>query len=103
MRTHFVGRRRELADLEATLQEVRERRGQLILLVGEAGIGKTRTAQEFAEHASSKSVGVHWGRCHNESDVPAFWPWVQLIRSYAQSVEPDTLREDLGSGAGVIT
>ena len=50
----FVGRQREMAALEAALKEARAGRGRLVMLVGEPGIGKTRTAQELASHAATR-------------------------------------------------
>ncbi|MCI0904140.1 MAG: AAA family ATPase, partial [Chloroflexi bacterium] len=42
----FIGRQQELAVLTAALDEALAGRGQLVMLAGEPGIGKTRTAQE---------------------------------------------------------
>ena len=42
----FVGRETELAELKASLEDAISGRGRLVMLVGEPGIGKTRTAQE---------------------------------------------------------
>ena len=44
----FVGREREMADLRVTLEEALSGQGRMVMLVGEPGIGKTRTAQELA-------------------------------------------------------
>ena len=44
----FVGRRREMAELTAVLEEAWAGQGRIVMLAGEPGIGKTRTAQEFA-------------------------------------------------------
>jgi len=38
----FVGRRREMAALQAALDDALSGQGQLVMLVGEPGIGKTR-------------------------------------------------------------
>src|SRR5512139_400898 len=51
--TPFVGRAAELARLHHTLTEASAGHGGLVMLVGEPGIGKTRTAEEFAERARS--------------------------------------------------
>ncbi len=40
----FVGRQREMGDLKAALEDALSGRGRLVMLVGEPGIGKTRTA-----------------------------------------------------------
>jgi len=55
------------------------------------GIGKTRTAQELAGHAAQREAAVLWGRCHEESGAPPYWPWVQIIRAALREAEPDLL------------
>lgn len=44
----FVGRQQEMAVLETALRDAMSGRGRLVMLVGEPGIGKTRTARELA-------------------------------------------------------
>ena len=56
-------------------------RGRLVLLVGEPGIGKTRTAEELATYARVRGARVLWGRCHEGEGAPAYWPWVQALRA----------------------
>ena len=80
----FVGRARELALLRASLEEATIGHGRLVLLAGEPGIGKTRTADEVCAEASSRGVRVLWGRCHEGEGAPAYWPWVQAIRAHAR-------------------
>ena len=45
----FVGRQREMAALRAALEHAQSGQGQLVMLVGEPGIGKTTIAKEFTE------------------------------------------------------
>src|SRR5262247_424552 len=47
----FVGRQAEMGVLQAALEDTLAGRGRLVMLVGEPGIGKTRTAREFVTHA----------------------------------------------------
>jgi DNA-binding CsgD family transcriptional regulator len=100
--TPFVGRGRELAELSAALDRALAGRGQMVLLAGEPGIGKTRTAAELAGIAEERGCRVLWGRCYEWEGAPAYWPWVQLLRGYLASVDDDRLRADLGSGAADI-
>ena len=79
--TGFVGRQREMGELTVALEDALSGQGRLVILVGEPGIGKTRTAQELASHAEGLGAQVLWGRCYEEEGAPPYWPWVQSIRS----------------------
>ena len=54
----FVGRQREMAQLKAALDDAISGRGQLVMLAGEPGIGKTRTTQELAAFAEDLGARV---------------------------------------------
>ena len=71
----FVGRQREMAELTAALEDALSGQGRLIMLAGEPGIGKTRTAQELGALAEQRGAQVLWGRCYEEEGVPPYWPW----------------------------
>ncbi|MGH7899635.1 MAG: ATP-binding protein [Candidatus Binatia bacterium] len=98
----FVGRARELDDLQTELSEAASGRGRLILVSGEPGIGKTRLAEELADHARAAGALVVWGRCWEGEGAPAFWPWVQVIRRLSESVTAAELGESLGGGAAYL-
>ena len=74
----------------------------MVTLVGEPGIGKTRTSQELATYANLRNAQVLWGRCYEEQGVPPYWPWVQAIRSYVREKDPQELSAEMGSGASEI-
>ncbi|MDP6454039.1 MAG: AAA family ATPase, partial [SAR202 cluster bacterium] len=98
----FVGRQREMDDLKAALEDTLGGRGRMVTLVGEPGIGKTRTSQELATYAGLRGCQVLWGRCYEEQGVPPYWPWVQAIRSYVREQDPEKLNSVMGSGAADI-
>ena len=98
----FVGRQREMAQLEAALEDALGGQGRLVMLVGEPGIGKTRTAQELALLAEPRGTQVLWGRCYEEAGAPPYWPWVQVIRTYVQQTGTERLTVELGPGAADI-
>jgi len=100
--TVFVGRGRELAELQGALENAQAARGQLVLLAGEPGIGKTRLTDEFALVARQQGVQVFWGRCWEGDGAPAFWPWVQIVRAYLQACDVATLPADLRSSVAAI-
>lgn len=95
----FVGRQAELGVLQAALEDALAGRGRLAMLVGEPGIGKTRTAQEFLVHAERRGALGLWGRCHESPGAPPYWPWVQIIRGYVRAHESAQVRDAMGAGA----
>jgi len=101
-RNAFVGRQREMAELRSALEDTLAGQGRIVMLVGEPGIGKTRTAQELASYAQQRGARVLWGWCYEEGGAPPYWPWVQPIRAYVQQSVPDQLRLEMGPGAADI-
>jgi eukaryotic-like serine/threonine-protein kinase len=98
----FVGREQELERLRESVDSALAGRGSLQLLVGEPGIGKTRAAEELATYARVSGARVYWGRCREDEGAPAYWPWVQAIRSYAREADPVALAWQLGAGAAEV-
>ena len=88
--------------MKAALEDALSGRGRLVTLVGEPGIGKTRTALELATYAGLRQAQVLWGRCYEGEGAPPYWPWVQAIRSYVRDVDPEQLRSEMGAGAADI-
>jgi predicted ATPase/class 3 adenylate cyclase len=99
----FVGRERELDEMRGALEDTLAGRGRLLLLVGEPGIGKTRTAEELATYARVRGAKVHWGRCHEGEGAPPYWPWAQALRSYIREADPVGLGWELGQGAPEVS
>ena len=56
----FIDRHREIADLETVLEEALSGHGRLVMLAGQPGIGKTRTAQELAARAEQRGAKTLW-------------------------------------------
>ena len=89
--TGLVGRRREQVEARAVLDAALTGAGGLLLITGEAGVGKTRFIEELAGTVGSR---VLWGACWSDPGTPAFWPWTSVLRDCAAAcgLEPD---EDL--------
>jgi eukaryotic-like serine/threonine-protein kinase len=98
----FVGREVEFRQLAAGLDDALAGRGRLFFLVGEPGIGKSRLADELIRRARVRGVQVLVGRCWEASGAPAYWPWVQSLRSYIRDADPDAVRRELGTGAAEL-
>jgi len=95
----FVGREHEVQQLRKSFDQVLSGQGHVSLLVGEPGIGKTRTSEELTTYARMRGAQVLWGRCYEGEGAPPYWPWVQIVRAYVHDREPKELLSELGSGA----
>lgn len=91
-----------MAELRSALDDARSGRGRMVMLAGEPGVGKTRTAEMIASVAEQVGFTSHWGRCSEERGAPAYWPWVQIVRSCIVRHEADSVRAALGQNAGII-
>jgi DNA-binding winged helix-turn-helix (wHTH) protein/tetratricopeptide (TPR) repeat protein len=76
----FVGRDAALAELRRCWSEASAGRGQLALVVGPAGIGKTRLAEVFAAEVERSGGLVAIARGRDGEGVPGFWVWAQVLR-----------------------
>jgi DNA-binding SARP family transcriptional activator len=94
----FAGRDLELAELMAGLDDAFAGRGRLFMLAGEPGIGKSRLADELAIRARGRGAQVLSGRCWEAGGAPAYWPWVQALRSHLRESDLDALQSQLGRG-----
>jgi DNA-binding winged helix-turn-helix (wHTH) protein/tetratricopeptide (TPR) repeat protein len=78
----FLGRSDILAQLIQPLSRTREGRGRVCALLGEAGIGKTRLAEELESRALGLGIRTAWGQCHPFGDLPPLWPFLQVVRTW---------------------
>jgi DNA-binding SARP family transcriptional activator len=101
----LVGRDAELSELSVLVAAGRAG-PQYALLVGEAGIGKTRLVEETARRAAAGGTLVLRGRCSQDEGAPPLWPWSGVLADLARARrlpdDPDLaplLRRDPGSRA----
>lgn len=92
----FVGRAHELAVLADARRWAAAGRRQLVVVMGEAGVGKTW----FSEHASAEAerdgFEVIWGRCWPHGGAPALWPWPAVLPALAGPAGAELLAADSG-------
>ena len=89
--------------LELTLLEVTATRScELLTVIGEAGVGKSRLIREFAVRASARERSqVLRGRCLPYGDGVTFWPIGEIVRSAARINDEDPLEVALGKIAEI--
>lgn len=85
----FAGRAAELATLGTLLASARRGEGQVVAIVGEAGMGRTRLLGEFRARFGSDGVRMLTGRCH-----PRGGPYLPFIEVLGEALGP--LRHDGG-------
>ena len=86
MEGRLVGREPELAALAELVEDAGASRGRVVLLTGEAGIGKTSLAEAVEAMAGALRFDLAWGRC-SSADMPSYWPWTQVLTSLLGTAE----------------
>jgi class 3 adenylate cyclase/predicted negative regulator of RcsB-dependent stress response len=92
----LVGRQHELSELEDALLSANRGDGRLVLLAGEAGIGKTRLSRELARRAQKLGCDVLWGSCSEAELSLPYLPFVEAIGTQLDEQDLDALRAELG-------
>ena len=77
----LVGRHAELACLERALADAWSGRGQLLLVMGEAGIGKSRLMLVLAAEALARGGRAMMGRAYESEQLLPFQPWIDALRA----------------------
>ncbi|HEX2053142.1 MAG TPA: BTAD domain-containing putative transcriptional regulator [Actinomycetota bacterium] len=94
----MVGRERELAVLRGALDQTAAGRGGAVLVQGEPGIGKTRLVQELLARAAEQGIVCAWGGSLEGGGTPAYWPWVEVIRTLVSGAGPEHAPAFAGPG-----
>ncbi|MGH3993847.1 MAG: ATP-binding protein, partial [Pseudonocardiaceae bacterium] len=67
------------------VEEASSGRARLVLVCGEAGIGKTTL---IGEATARSGLLVGWGSCVEAERTPAFWPWTAALRGLLTALGP---------------
>jgi class 3 adenylate cyclase/tetratricopeptide (TPR) repeat protein len=86
----FVARARELAELREALDHAESGRGQVIGVVGEAGLGKSRLLSEFRRGLDGRNVTYLEGHCVSYGETIPYLPILELFRNNCRIGETDT-------------
>jgi tetratricopeptide (TPR) repeat protein len=92
----FVGRSHELAVLADARKSAASGRRQLVVVTGEAGVGKTWFAEQASGAAERDGFEVIWGRCWPHGGAPALWPWPAVLPALAGPAGAELLAADSG-------
>ena len=87
--TKFVGRTAELSGLADALRQAWAGHGQVVALVAEAGVGKSRICAEFMRSAQAEGCLILETGCVSYRKTTSYLPIIELLRSYFQIEERD--------------
>jgi predicted ATPase len=90
--TRFVGRQTELALLDAALAQAGAGHGQVVAVVGEAGVGKSRLVDEFVQAAHSQGWLVLDSAAVSYGQATPYFPIRDLLRRYCHLEEGEDAR-----------
>ena len=96
----LVGRGRPRAVLDAAAQAAESGRATTAVLVGEAGIGKTRLARTIAQELVARGWRAVWTHGSEDEGAPALWPWSSIVRELGRIVPLPPELEDLDGSGG---
>ena len=98
----FVGREREMEQLKERLADAFSGLGSVVMVVGDAGIGKTRLLQEFATYARLRGAQVLWGAAYEGEARLPYGPLAEALRDYVSRTSVETLRQAVTEGSSVL-
>ncbi|WP_460370221.1 ATP-binding protein, partial [Actinocorallia lasiicapitis] len=77
----LIGRARAETALAGEIARVDASHGGLVLIAGEAGIGKSALVASGVAEARKRGALVVSGACWDSGSAPGFWPWTQVVRA----------------------
>ncbi|HXT35206.1 MAG TPA: diguanylate cyclase, partial [Chloroflexota bacterium] len=100
--SRLVGRHDEIRRLRTGLEAACQGRGGVLIVEGEAGIGKTRLVEEVASLAGMLGMRVLHGYCHQvESELP-YHPFLDALVPLIEAATPEMLQQASGLYAGEL-
>ncbi|MEU7242906.1 ATP-binding protein [Streptomyces sparsogenes] len=96
----LLGRDDFLHAVRAHVERAVAGHGGVLLITGEAGIGKTSLAGCAVQEARSEGLAVLRGACWDADGTPGYWPWTQVVRGLRRSARTEAW-EAASEAAGV--
>jgi len=90
--TRFVGRKKEIKALKEAFESAKSGSGQVVGIVGEAGVGKSRLLLEFRGMLPEDDYTYLQGRCLHYGAAMPYLPFLDILKTYFDIKEED--RED---------
>ena len=90
--SRFVGRAKEMKVLEEALERAKQGHGEVIGIVADPGVGKSRLCHEFAERCRAQGIDVYEAQAQAHGEAIPFLPVLQMMRGYFGIEDRDSER-----------
>ena len=95
----LIGRDAERAHVLRGLHDAKSGRGSLILLFGDAGVGKSRLAEDALGAARQLGCQTLSGRCHEQEGTPALIPFIEVLDEASRLMPAAVFRQAVKASA----
>jgi len=99
----LIGRRAQLTTLRLLVDQARSGKGQIVLLSGEAGIGKSRLVAEAKTYATAQGFLLLQGQCFPTDRSCPYAPLLDLLRAHLATSSPEQVVAEMGSLASALS
>src|SRR5262249_5809205 len=89
----LIGRKGEMEQLRRALDEVRSGLGRVVVIVGEAGVGKSSLVTVVGADAREQGGRMLLGRCYESQQILPFGPWGDALRSGGVNKEAEIFQD----------
>lgn len=96
-----IGRSAQLRDIRAAVAAGAQGHGELLILEGRAGVGKTYLAERAAGVAEHAGWTIAWTRTVEGTGAPPLWPWQRILASLPGATDPTGAEELAAVRAGI--
>ncbi|HKE84606.1 MAG TPA: protein kinase [Vicinamibacterales bacterium] len=101
--TRLIGRDAERAQLRHRISQAMSGRGSLIVLRGDAGVGKTRLAEDMLTAARTLGCQTLVGRCYEQEGTPALIAYIEVLEDACRLMPGDAFRRAVGASAAELS
>ena len=105
MRADLIGRKVEMAQLQEAVTNLKQGKGSIFSIVGDAGTGKSRLIEDFKASINLEEVQWREGHAYAYSQNIPYFPLIDLLSRAWQITEgdnPEQVRKKVETGAGYL-
>jgi class 3 adenylate cyclase/tetratricopeptide (TPR) repeat protein/regulation of enolase protein 1 (concanavalin A-like superfamily) len=89
LKAGLIGRDRELNQLKNCIDDLLSGKGQIVSIIGEAGVGKSRLAAELKQYMEGKDIRLLEGRCDSIEESKVYSIFIDILRNYLELTDED--------------